>query len=370
MALVAIASIAGWWLHDSGSTPERHDAATRPGASGPPPAFASSDAPDRAVSVHALTLRPAASASPDVPTQVEVCSAGRLDVPIGGESSLAHLQQLPAVHDARQRLLARLRSSADAFDRAMAVFLQDDLGAADRSDRAEQIARLAQDSPDARLAGLAVRVCHASRQRKHCAAVDARRWTVLAPDNGLAWIYAIDAAWQSHDPVAAQRGLAGLAANATHESAGFADLARVLVAHSPEPMTDADLLAEVALWVDGLGRFSGLGEPLQGLLSLCRRDLAGQEPRAALCKRAAYALSREPGDSVEGPLQAVTLARRVGGPPDWGAAWLAAQEADELLTVEVLDGSARCDALRRQDQALRRWAEPGVRWLPPPPPLP
>jgi hypothetical protein len=206
----------------------------------------------------------------------------------------------PASSAASRRIDAALRSSSDPFARATAVLL--DLGDIDPAERERQLARLALDSNDPRVYGLAFRTCR-QHERNGCEALGARRWAELDPDNGVPWLYLLDEARARGDSSGIQEAMFRLAA-ARRFDEGFARSAGAIIASA----APGDLAATFDLAARALGMEAAQLVPYSGLSAICRPEAASDANLAQSCHAAAARMA----DSAD-----TLLARHVGASVDF-----------------------------------------------------
>ncbi len=301
---------------------------------------------------------PADLADP-APQTVDVCGVGRIGASISDIETYQAFHDEPVVQASRARLLARLAASPDPYQHALSIFLRpdDDEGATGPADRRERVARLAAASNDPRLVQLATQWCAYERapRRVACERLDAARWTTLAPDNGLAWIYAIGQSRRRGDVATGDRELSEMGARATHVDEGHQAFAAALDAQSSA--TDLDMVAETTLYVEGVGRLAAFAIPLDGVFGLCRAAAGSGTPGTqAACLRAGHAIEGR-SDTPFGLGLGRSLVRLTTGDRAYGAGTPDDQLA--LVSADAFRPGYDCAAQRAMHDMIARTAQVG-----------
>lgn len=230
---------------------------------------------------------PALASSPD-PTgadQTQVCSGAWVRVQDDGSIDQGDVRQVAELLEARERVLAVLRSDPNDLARAAAlwfVLLGNDeahrhavikaatscTGADCRKQpRArpdfvtarETLARLAASSVDARTYGLAFNVCGGrERSAGACRMLSAEQWARLDPGNASPWWFILAAASERNDAAGRDEALHRIA-TAVHSNQSFYAIPALIANAAPPDETSK--LAAWAMSIEAVGAQSSWSNP-------------------------------------------------------------------------------------------------------------
>jgi hypothetical protein len=255
---------------------------------------------------------------------------------------------------ARARLDATLRASPDAFDRAVADWL--DVGQMRTpTGRVDALVQQANASSDPRVYMLAFRACRvAASAPASCATLSSHRWAELDPGNGVPWIYALEQARAANDAVGQEEALTSLASTTRFNDGRF--LAPAAVA-ARVPDNDADLAATGDLATEAMLKTFGDITPVAVLLDACKGNAGGDAGRARQCQGISDTMF-DHTDSVLLRAMAGALQARTTG--DNTKRDLARAERDQAAKAwSPATGFSECAALRDTLKSMRRKGEIG-----------
>jgi hypothetical protein len=183
--------------------------------------------------------------------------------------------------DAQVRLDARLRSSADPLERAVADLI-DVAGMRDVAGRDEAVVQQAVTTSDARLYAIGYGLCHSMRAvPPSCLAMSARRWTQVDAGNGTPWLHLLTQARANNDDAGMREAMEHLAAS-TRFDLYYTAIPGVIARNVPEDTTE--LAAASDLVAKGEREAANSAFPsYSALLDLCRDHAGGDEERERRC---------------------------------------------------------------------------------------
>ncbi len=253
----------------------------------------------------------------------------------------------------RQRVMARLRASADPYANAVAVWLDvpgdEDVDGRLLAERDRQLAAMAASTRDSRLYALALRACwHASG--RDCHGLSARRWAALDPDNAMPWTLLFDEAAAHVDPSGMQEAMHHIAQSKRIDEREDAPLGAIIDAAAGD---DADLAAALAMSTDAIGIAAAQVGP--AAITACRYATPANANVWPQCL-AMRDLLENHSDSVVLRMAGASIDKRLTG----NAEPLARVDAQiDRLAVAFPGSATGCRDLRRQVDFLRRAAEIG-----------
>ena len=261
---------------------------------------------------------------------------------------------------AQARIDAALRSSPDAFDRAVA----DLLNVGDMRTPSGALEALVEDagaSVDARVYSLALIACRDAEARSgppvdgppppaSCASLNARRWAQLDPGNGVPWLAIFQEARQADDAAAQEDALAHLAASTRFEGRLHAAAGAVLrrASGNPEDGAATDDLAT---------RTIALNPVSSTLASICKRESGVDATRLDQCETIATAMfERSDDQSLRAQGAFITFAA-TGDPRRRDIA--RAERKRMESRAEAAGATSACDAQQAEMKSLLRSAQVG-----------
>ncbi len=306
----------------------------------------------RAIAASAADPDTRCSVEPRVPLEVRRAS----DDPDGDADSDAAaqptvLRHTPAFLAARQRILGALGASADAYARAVAVWLEVAPDAA-AGQRPLRLAAMARTTTDPRLYALAFRACHSSGSHEGCQALSVRRWAALDPGNAKPWLYALDDAVQAGDVSGQEEALFHLATASRIDDRYDTPVGPIVDAAGPD---GAEPAAANALAIEAVGLSAAQPGNEFTLSRLCRASAAADANRRQSCLAAARVLA-DHADTTLARAVGVSLEAHLTGDPA-RLQRLRARPTDPAFLA--LDTPASCGQLRRNLQLWRRLAQVG-----------
>jgi hypothetical protein len=283
-------------------------------------------------------VRPEAVAvATEAPTDHEMhasCAAHDLAPSAGGDAKDAAL---------RHALVARIATGGSDFERGAALVL----GEGDAARRADELARMAASSSDARLYRLALKVCHGAAQAGGgaCQLLSIDQWARLDPSNAAPWLHMAERARDEQNASALAEALHHVA-KAQRSDAGYGLLAGTVAAHVPP--SDAYAQPALRLMVEALKVEPAWGlDGLHAVVAHCSDDALRDANRRLACSDIAEVLATRSTSMLENRI-GLRLARRVGWPEARVAALQA--ESDALLKAVPHDvpagAGADCTAVR------------------------
>lgn len=259
---------------------------------------------------------------------------------------------------ALRRLDAALRTSADPFDRELAVALNvDDVLAPDA--RMDALARDAGTGNDPRLYAVAFGACgnfalgHPNVSTPlACSRLDARHWAQLDAGNGVPWLDVLQQADTAGDRAGQQEALQRLASASrfdTHFGRAPAAVARLRVSSEDDVSAQLSLAAQAELF--------DLGEPFRALTFRCHDKADGDADMAAACNAIA-AVMFDHSDSQLARAIGGSIHKQVTGDPTWlDRAHHEVHDYGELVGPQ-LNGPSECANAR---SVLKHWVRMGER---------
>jgi hypothetical protein len=256
----------------------------------------------------------------------------------------------PASVDApRERLIQALKTSADPYANAVAVWLNIGEDSDARAERTRQLAAMAASTRDPRLYALALRTCW-RRPSQECQSLSARRWSELDPNNAMPWLMMMDEAALHQDISGLQEALY----HATHAQY-LAERAQAPVQAIVDVASDdpSSLVAARSLAIDAIGIAAAQVGPAS--LMACREATPADANLWQECTVMVDLLENR-SDSI--------FARMVGAAIDkhqTGNGKPAQRAAAQLHQLTALDlaSSSSCSELRDKLSLMRRMATQG-----------
>lgn len=273
----------------------------------------------------------------------EVADASTPDSPHAETAATA------SANASRERLMQALRTSADPYANAVAVWLNigDDNG--DRAARERQLAAMAASTHDPRLYALALRACW-RKQSQECQSLSARRWSELEPNNAMPWLMMMDEA-ALHQDIS---GLQDALYHATHAKhlaeRAQAPLQAIVDGASDDP---SSLVAARSLAIDAIGIAAAQVGPAS--MMACRNATPADANLWQECT-AMVDLLEHRSDSLFARMVGATIDKRQTG-NDRAATQVAAQM--HQMTALDLASSSSCSDLRGKLSLMRRMAVDG-----------
>lgn len=212
---------------------------------------------------------------------------------------------------ARERILARMRSSPDEFVRAAALLATP----GDLAAKAEALARIATTTSDERLYATAFKLCHGKPWSKQgtCQMIDAARWAQLDPGNAMPMLFLLDAAKSRGDAGALDDALYRVAVSQRNQI-DFMGAAAAVVASAPDD--EDSTLAAYGLAAELIGIDAAAQLPsFQSVLVSCRGDALKDTNRAQTCAAVAEVLA-ERSDNVIDRMIGARMGRDLGWPTE------------------------------------------------------
>jgi len=278
----------------------------------------------------AATAAKAASAVPAART-VEACGGTRITLPPNGLDPFA-LVQVDTL-DTKRRSLAAMRTQGGDLAQANALALEVLTAPSNTPDPGTRAAldtlvRMAADTRDARLYGLAFRTCSVAQLRQGgsaCTVLSVEQWTRLDPDNAAPWLAQAAMAQQRRDESGTLQAMQR-AARAQRSDEGVGVLPAMLIDQAPKEASAAlptlALLTQVAAvqsaWVTNNH---------QAELAWCRPEALADPERRQACTDLAELLTAKSTTVIEHSI-GTSLGQRLGWP------------------------DSRLDALRKDQQAV------------------
>ncbi len=303
---------------------------------------------------------------------VDVCGLGWVEA--SADSTFpdrAVFAQVPGTDASADVIVAGLRDSGDAFDRAVALMLgmqRTEIGSTDPA-LLEQLAQQAVTTDDPRVYALAFRICARSPEQGSCARLSAAQWARVDNGNAAPWLFVLDDAAKRNDRALADEALYRIGSAARYEDRPLAPGASI-AAHAGT--SASDLVAAQALATQALGTAAAFSVPLQRLMRACADTALADANRSQSCDAAAATLGERSDSALIGTIGA-SLGRRVG----WSLDRLVAIRVQSVALAELwasVPGADRrsgfwysCDGVRRkldrisqigrvgEPQAARAW---------------
>ncbi len=352
VAAVVLVAAAGWWLLRAPAL-ERPAAAAPPEPDLDPPAMRARREAALALAAmpddpwtFAESLAASAPAAASAASRCGVDQRPKMSKAAGegedADGDPAAQPAGPAYLAERSRVDAVLRASDDAFDNAVADWV--DIGGEPASpQRLEALAQRAMTSGDPRVYSLAYRACHASDWRLGtaqapelegggCAMLSARRWSELDPGNAVPWMYVFSQATAAGDRTAQQEALVRMASSGRFEDR-LHDAAGAIVSHASRD--DDALAADLDLSEAAFQKAVAQDESFNLLMAACKDKAAGDANRAQQCA-AIGELMFAHGDN------------------------LLLQAMGSVLVLRATGDSSRRDQARAEREAMSRTWSPGT----------
>ncbi len=272
------------------------------------------------------------------PTLVDVCGLGWVEPPADASvPDPAVFAQVPGVQASAEAILARLRDSDDAFERALAFESPALWASNEPGDSAwvEPFAQQAVTSDNPRLYALAFRFCTRVPQQGTCALLSAAQWARIDGGNAAPWLFVLDEAARRDDRALADEALYRIGSAARYDDSPLAAAAPILARAGSAP---SDLVAAQALAIGWAGIAAALPAPLQRLTGACAPAALVDTNRRQLCDAAAATLG-ERSDSALIASFGAAIGRRVGWPLDR----LVAIRVATLALAELWSSDPRVD---------------------------
>jgi hypothetical protein len=156
---------------------------------------------------------------------------------------------------ARAQILARMKSSADPYANAVAIWLDvaegpdDDTARGIEAERTHRLAAMAASTKDPRLYALALRTCW-GRASQACEGLSARRWAEIEPDNAMPWLMMLDESARHEDVSGMQEAMFHVTQSRRLAERNQAPLQPIIDAATGDPES---LIAARALAIDAIG---------------------------------------------------------------------------------------------------------------------
>jgi len=242
-----------------------------------------------------------------------------------------------------------LRTSADPYANAVAVWLNTGDDNEDRAARDRHLAALAASTRDPRLYALALRTCW--RKLSHeCRSLSARRWSELDPNNAMPWLMMMDEVALHQDILGFQEALYH-ATHAQHLAArAQAPVQAIVDAASDDP---SSLVAARSLAIDAVGIAAAQFGPAS--VMACRQATPADANLWQECTSMVYLLEHR-SDSLFARMVGATIDKHQTGNGE-PAERIAAQM--HQLTALDLASSSSCSDLRAKLSLMRRIAVDG-----------
>jgi hypothetical protein len=291
---------------------------------------------------------------------VEVCGVGWVEANADGTLvDPDRVTEDPAIVDAARAIVAELRASADEFERAIGLVLDD---AADRG-WPEQIAQEAITTADPRIYAFAYGACGAAQSEGNCSRLSAEQWARLDEGNALPWLFVLADAASRREREAVDEALYRIASSRRVEERGH-DIAAPIVARAGT--SDPQLMAATLLAVRAVGVAAALRAPDLGQLTAfaCSPAALADNNRRQLCDGAAVTLAERSNTAMTAAIGS-SLGRGVG----WSLERVVAARLPLIALTDAVAGgrgagagtaaAANCDALRNDMASLGRVARLG-----------
>lgn len=320
------------------------------------------------VAAVAVTTDPAAQGAEGV----EVCGLGWVTKPAEGDLDGRALMDRSGVAQARQRILAKLRSDASEFARATALllamtssdgrgwFARIGLAPDDHANARDQLARLAAASTDPKVYALAYKACGANANAGvgACQLINAAQWARLDPDNAAPWLFMLWTATTRKDRAAQDEALHRIA-SAKHERLGYFAAAGAILDATPD-----DDGAQLAAWMmvtEVIGVEAAVGLPgLTPLVNACKGDALADANRRQTCSAVAEVLT-ERSDTVFDRRFGTVIGKNSGWPTERHERLAGEYAAYSIATLPTAPSAEdlSCATLRRDTDRVRRAAAVG-----------
>jgi hypothetical protein len=304
------------------------------------------------------------------PALVEVCGLGWVEASADGSfPDPAVLAQVPGLEASVDALVAALRNSDDAFDRAVATMLDPNGAGPGNLAAVEPLAQQAVTTADPRVYALAFRLCTRFPEQGSCARIGAAQWARIDAGNAAPWMFVLDEAAARNDRALTDEALYRIGSAARFEDRALTPAASI-VAHAGT--SASDLVAAQALAIRAAGITTAFPAPLQRFAQACSTATLADANRRQSCDAVAATLS-DRSDSVMLAQVGAGIGRRVGWSLDrvvairaesvalaerWSSVSGAASPSGVALSCEGVRGTlARIDESARlgEPQATRAW---------------
>jgi len=268
-----------------------------------------------------------------------------------GEPSQAIAQSALPPDVARERILARMKSSADPYANAVAVWLDvnGDDDALRLSERVRQLAAMAASTRDPRLYSLALRTCW-RRTDHECESLSARRWAELDPGNAMPWMMMLDEATRREDVSGMQEALFHVTKSERLAERDMAPLQPIVDAASGDAES---LLAARSMSMDAIGISAAQVGPI-GFMA-CKRATPADANVWQQCV-AMVDLLEHRSDSLLARMIGAAIDKTLTGNAEPGQQVVALMNQKMSLDLAASTG---CEDLRAKLAFLRRMAIDG-----------
>ena len=318
--------------------------------------------------------------------EIQVCGGAWLKAEADGSFDAADLERATRFPQARQRTLAALRSNADEFARAAALWLE--MFGTDREQRLaalgahvncaatecetspgavigaararDALARLAASSRDPQVYALAFKVCSGKRsaQEGACQLISAEQWARLDPGNASPWLFMLASAKARND-TAAQNDALYRIASAQRSDLGFFKVAGVILDAAPDD--EDSKLATRAIAVEAIGFEAAVTLPdYQPLTAACRGEALADPNRRQTCAAIADVLAERSDTLIDRAIGAA-IGRQVGWPVERNERMRGeyAGYTESLSPAPSERPDLGCRAIQREIDVVRRRAALG-----------
>jgi hypothetical protein len=259
----------------------------------------------------------------------------------------------PALIAARQRIEANLRSSADPYANAVAVWLaapgDDDTDGRLAAERKLKLAALAANTRDPRIYALALRSCW-RRTDDSCASLNARQWAALDPGNAMPWTLLMDEAAEREDPSGVHESMFHITKSTRIDEGDYTPVGAIIDAAGDDA---ANLAAAFTMSIDAIGIAAAQVGPFA--VSACRYATPANANVWQQCA-AMLDLLENHSDSPALRMIGASLDRRITGNAASGKRVEA--QLDQMLAAFPVSATG-CQDLYRKIDFLRRAAVVG-----------
>jgi hypothetical protein len=254
-----------------------------------------------------------------------------------------------ATDASRERLMQALRTSADPYANAVAVWLDIAEDETNRAARDRRLAAMAASTRDPRLYALALRACW-RKPGQECQSLSARRWSELDPDNAMPWLMMMDEAALHRDISGVQEALY----RATHArqlaERAQAPVQAIVDAASDDP---ASLVAARSLAIEAIGIAAAQAGPAS--VMACRQATPADANLWQECT-AMVDLLEHRSDSLFARMVGATIDKHQTGNGE--PAQRVAARLHQLMALDLASSSS-CSDLRAKLSLMRRMAVDG-----------
>lgn len=280
------------------------------------------------------------------PPSPTVADVGTVDKP---DEAVAH-SAIPR-DVARERILARMKSSADPYANAVAVWLDvhNDDGALQSAERVRQLAAMAVSTGDPRLYSLALRTCW-GKAGHECESLSARRWSELDPGNAMPWMMMLDEAARRQDVSGVEEALFHVTKSERLAEREMAPLQPIVDAASEDPES---LAAARSMSMDAIGISAAQVDPIG--FTACERASPADANVWQQCV-AMVDLLEHHSDSLMARMTGASIDRTLTGNTKPAQQFAALMNQKMSLDLAAAVG---CEDLRAKLAFLRRMAVEG-----------